>query len=270
MSQDATKVALAGAGSNVRDIENFADDPANFLAGSVVSLASTGLLSLLASAGMRLGVSRGKSLADHKKTAVQRAGLRVPVLAHSKRASGTVTITNIANLVDGTDDTVTVGATAFTATDGAVTPGQATFDARTGTSNAATSLAAQINAHATAGALVYAVASGAVVTIYAIAEGAAGNAVIALTYEQLGSGDGATIGGEVVDDKLDGGSDDIADIDYAVVGAKMYVNSVSGKADVGSYGSVISDAVYVGAPLTGIAEDGTEVAAVVVDMQGGL
>lgn len=270
MSHDASKVVMASPHSKDA-CDSFAVDPANFPAGSCVSMASTGLPSLLKSAGMRMGVSRGKSLSDQSRTTVERDGLRRPILAHLKRASGIVTITNIANLVAGTDDTVTVGETAFTATDGAVTPGQATFDARTGTSNAATSLAAQINAHATASTLVFAIASGALVYIYAKAEGAAGNETINLTYEQLGTGDGATIDGDVDEnDDLGGGSDDIADIDYAVVGTKMYINDVDGKADVAHNGSTITDAVYVAGPKTGIAEDGSEVAAVVVDMQGGL
>jgi hypothetical protein len=269
MAQDTTKVVMAGTLSSAKEVSCHDVDPADFPAGSCVSMASTGLPSLLKSAGMRIGVSRGRSLSDHKKTDVLRTGLRVPVLAHLKRASGTVTITNIANLVAGTDDTITVGATAFTATDGAVTPGQATFDARTGTSNAATSLAAQINAHATANTLVFAIASGSVVSIYAQDEGEAGNESIALTYEQLGTGDGATIAG-VVDDELAGGSDDPADIDYATVGAKMYINDTTGKADVAHNASTVSDAVYVDGPKTGIAEDASEVAAVVVDMQGGL
>jgi hypothetical protein len=193
------------------------------------------------------------------------------VKATLKRASGIVTITNIANLIAGTDDTVTVGETAFTATDGAVVAGQATFDARTGTSNAATSLAAQINAHATAGALVYAVANGAVVTIYAKADGVAGNELINLTYEQLGTGDGATIGGDVDEnDDLGGGSDDPADMDYIVPGLKMYINDVTGLADVASNGSTVSDALYCAGPKTAIQEDGTETGGALVDMQGGL
>lgn len=267
MAQDATKVSLGGHGSNVKDIESFADDPANFPAGRAVSLASTGLLSLAKSAGSRIGISRGRSLADHKKTAVQRAGLRVPVAASLLRSSGTVTITNIANLVAGTDDTITIGGTAFTATDGAVTPGQATFDARTGTTEAAASLAAQINAHATASTKVYAVANAAIVTLYSVVEGAGTGNDVTTTYEQLGTGDGAT----VEQAALAGGSDDIEDIAYVTVGAKMYINDFTGKADIAMTGiSTITDAVYVAAPKTGIAEDSSEVAAVIVDMQGGL
>jgi hypothetical protein len=109
-------------------------------------------------------------------------------------AAGDVVITSFANLIDGTDDTVTIGATAFTAQSGAATPGDATFQAATSNEATATSLAAQINAHATAGALVRANAFGAMVRLRALAGGTAGNSVV-LTYQQLGTGIGATVTG---------------------------------------------------------------------------
>ena len=80
MGHDDSKVVMAAALSNHKDITNFDVDPAGFPAGVFVSLASTGLPSLLKSAGMRYGVSRGKSLCDTKQTAIQQAGLRVPVM----------------------------------------------------------------------------------------------------------------------------------------------------------------------------------------------
>lgn len=266
MGHDTSKLVLGAVLSNHKDVACFNVDPASFLAGSCVSLASTGLPSLLKSAGVRYGVSRGKSLSDHKKTDVIQAGLRVPVLASLKRSTGTITITNIANLVAGTDDTVTIGGQAFTATDGAVTPGQATFDARTGTTEAAASLAAQINAHTATAAKVYASSSGAVVTLYAVVEGTGTGHDVTTTYEQLGTGTGAT----VEQAALAGGSNTITDIAYAVAGLKMYINNTTGKADIANGGSTISDAIYTTGVKTGVQEDGTEVAAVLVDMQGGL
>ncbi len=109
-------------------------------------------------------------------------------------ASGIVTITSYANLVSGTDDSVTVGATVFTAQVGAVTLGQTTFQAASSNSATAISLAAQINGHATAGALVKARAAGAVVTIRAIHGGVAGNS-IALGYTDNDTNVGATKSG---------------------------------------------------------------------------
>ena len=113
-------------------------------------------------------------------------------------ATGDVEITSYANLVDTGDDEITVGATTFVAQAGAATLGEATFQAASSNDATATSLAAQINAHATAGALVTALAVGAVVTITAktaTAPGALGN-VIALAYSDEGSSTvGATVSG---------------------------------------------------------------------------
>ena len=266
MSHSTSVVKLGNSLSSAKMITDHDGDPATYLAGLVVRQGSSAL-SLLKSAGFTLGVSMGRSLSDHKKTAILRAGELVPVRAHLKRSSGTVTITNIANLVSGTDDTITIGATAFTATDGAVTPGQATFDARTGTTEAAASLAAQINAHATAGALVYAVANSAVVTLYAKVEGAGTGHDVATSYEQLGTGTGAT----VEQAALAGGSNTLSAIDYIAVGAKMYVNDTTGKADVAMTGfSTVTDAVYRTIEMTGLDEDLAETPAVLVDMPGGL
>lgn len=270
MAHDATKAALGSSASNVKDCEVFDADPASFPAGSVLSLASTGLPSLAVSAGMRLGVSRGKSLSDHKMLSVQRTGLRVPVLAHLKRSTGTITVTSFANLVSGTDDVVTIGATAFTAQAGAATPGDATFQAATDNATTAASLATQINAHATAGALVYAVASAAVVTLYAKVEGAGTGHDVAVSYTDNDTNVGITLAG-LTGGKLAGGSNTISEIAYAVKGAKMYVNNTTGKADIamGSF-TTITDAIYFGGAKTGIDESLAEVAAVEVDMPGGL
>jgi hypothetical protein len=264
---DASKVLLGQNLSSAKEISCFNSDPATFLAGLAVSLGSDSGLSLLKSAGMRVGVSLGKSLSDSKKTSVLRSGESVPIRAHLKRSTGTVTITNIANLVDGTDDTITIGGTAFTATDGAVTPGQATFDARTGTTEAAASLAAQINAHATVKLKVYAVAAAAIVTLYAVVEGAGTGHDVTTTYEQLGTGVGAT----VEQAALAGGSNTISDIAYIAIGGKAYINDITGKLDIAMSGhSTISDATYISIEKNGIDESGNTVAAALVDMPGGL
>lgn len=110
------------------------------------------------------------------------------------QASGNATITSYANLVSGTDDTITVGATVFTAQTGAATLGTATFQAATSNDATAASLAAQINAHAIAGALVEATAVGAVVTIESVSGGSSGNS-IALAYTDNDTNVGATVSG---------------------------------------------------------------------------
>lgn len=260
---DATKVLLGTTQSSDREgVTTFASSPATFLAGLAVRLASTGLLSVTKSAGAYCGISLGKSLSDVLKTSVLKSGLRVPVLLEAQPARGVVTITSYANLVSGTDDSITVGATTFTAQAGAATLGQTTFQAATGNTETAASLAAQINAHATAGALVNAVAAAGVVTITAKLNTTAGNA-IALAYTDNDSNVGATVDGAF----LVGGADAA---DYVVLGEKVYFSDTTGKADDPASNATVSDAVYVSGVLTGIDETGAEVAVALVDMPGGL
>lgn len=109
-------------------------------------------------------------------------------------AEGNFEITSYANLVSGTDDSVTVGATVFTAQTGAATPGAGTFQAATSNAATALSLATQINAHATAGSLVKARVVGNKVLLRALHGGTGGNA-IALAYTENDSNIGATKSG---------------------------------------------------------------------------
>ncbi len=122
----------------------------------------------------------------------------------STQADGTVTITSYANLVSGTDDILAVGGVSFTAQTGAATLGEATFQAATSNEATATSLAAQINAHATAGALVSAAAVGAVVTLTAVDAGWDGND-IAVAYTDGDAAVGLTLAG-LTGGKLSGGA----------------------------------------------------------------
>lgn len=253
--------------SSRKRVSEYDADPAGFLAGRRVQLASTGLPSLAKGAGFTLGISLGRSLSNTKKTAVARDGLGVPVRLSLKRARGTVTITSYANLLTGTPDTVTINGTAFTAQAGAATPGTATFRAATGNTETAASLAAQINAHATVGLVVRASSALGVVTLAAVAPGAGGNA-ITTAYADLGS---ATVGATVQQATLASGSDTGVDVDYVVIGAKVYFDDISGDATDGLMpGSTISDATYVSGELIGVNEDTSESPAALVDMPGGL
>lgn len=72
---------------------------------------------------------------------------------------------------------VSIGGVNFVGAAGAATPGAATFSVDTSDTAAATSLAAQINAHAVASLVVGATSSGAVVKIRALLAGTAGNAI---------------------------------------------------------------------------------------------
>ena len=87
-------------------------------------------------------------------------------------ASGTVAPAQ-ASITAG--DILYVGSVGFVATDGAVTPGAATFDMRTSTAAVCTSIAAQINAHASLTGVVTATANATTVTIAAAQWGAIGN-----------------------------------------------------------------------------------------------
>ncbi len=109
-------------------------------------------------------------------------------------ARGKVTITNYVNLVSGTDDSITVGATVFTAQSGSVTPGAGTFQAATSNASTAASLVSQINSHATAGTLVTAQLIGDEVWLRAKSGGTTGNS-IALAYTDNDTNVGATVSG---------------------------------------------------------------------------
>lgn len=265
----ATTVVLGSTITSAKNVHQYNSDPATYLAGLAVRQSSTANVLSLTS-GIKIGISLGKSLSDHKKTAVCKTGLGVPLRAHLKRSTGIITITSYANLVSGTDDSITVGATVFTAQATAATLGDATFRAATSNDATATSLAAQINAHATANTLVYAVAAAAVVTLYAIVEGAGTGHDVALAYTDNDTNVGATVTG-LSAGKLTGGSDTISAIAYIAIGAKAYINDTTGKADIAMTGfSTVSDATYISIEQNGYDEAGSTVACALVDMPGGL
>lgn len=259
--QDATRVLMGATGSsNKHGSEDFASDPATFLAGLAVRRASTGLLSVASSDGRWIGVSLGKSLSDNKKTTVLKAGSQVPVLLEKAPARGVVTITSYANLVATSNDTLKIGATTFTFKASPST--EAEVGAVTSNNQTATNLAAKINAHSVAGTLFVAVAVGAVVTITAKNNATLGSA-IDLVYTDTHSEIGATVD----DVTFTGGA---AAADYVAIGAPVYFSNTTGKADDPESDSAISNAVYVSGALIGVQEDGTEVACAVIEMTGGL
>ncbi len=263
MGHDATKVLLGTTQSSSKQgSEDFASDPATYLAGLAVRRASTGLLSLAKTAGEWVGVSLGASLSDNTKTTVLRAGERVPVLVERKPARGIITITNYSNLLTTTPDTVTVGATVFTAQSSAVSHGDATFRAATGNSETAASLADQINNHATAGALVKATVVGAVVTLTAKANTTVADTMV-LAYTDNHSEIGATVSGSTLTDSAD-------NADFVTIGQPVYISDTTGKADDPNSAATVSNAIYVSGLLTGVDESGASVACVLVDMPGGL
>lgn len=94
--------------------------------------------------------------------------------ATQKRATGTLTA---ATAIAG--NTCVINGVTFTGAAGAVVLGEATFSVDTGNTETATSLAAQINAYVSPklNGVVAARSAAAVVTLYSIAEGVAGNGI---------------------------------------------------------------------------------------------
>lgn len=265
MGHDATKILLGTTLSTDKEISNFSSDPATFVAGLGVRVGSDGLLTLTKGSNSWAGVSMGASLSDTQKTSVLRCGLGVPVKLALTRARATVTITSYANLVSGTDDVITINGTAFTAQAGAATPGDATFQAATSNDATASSLASQINAHATIGLLVKAEAVAAVVTLSAITPGTGGNA-ITLTYTDNDTNVGATLGNATGGHLNDGAGT----ADFVVQGAQVFFDDATGLATEDLGAATVSNAIYMSGVLDGIDESGNTVPAAIVDMAGGL
>lgn len=76
----ATTLYMGTHKSNVIESDNFAADPATFLAGLCGHLKSDGTVSLAVADGSKIGISLGKSLSDTKFTTFVRRGSGVPIL----------------------------------------------------------------------------------------------------------------------------------------------------------------------------------------------
>lgn len=121
--------------------------------------------------------------------------------ANAQAADGVIEITDYENLLGSPADSVEIAGVTFVAQAGAVTEGDATFQADSSEAATATSLAAQINAHAVASTLVEAAADEDIVIITALAEDTSGNE-IELVYNNVGS----VTSGSVSDANLSGGA----------------------------------------------------------------
>lgn len=241
-------------------VSSVASDPATYKAGLAVRMASSGLLSL--SSGFLCGVSLGKSLDDNTRTSYVRKSGGVPLRA--LKYSGTITISSYANLVSTSGDVIQVAGVDFTAQSSSVTLGQATFQAASSNNATATSLAAQINAHATAGAKVYAQAASAVVHLVSIEDNPSAPT---LTYTDSSP---TTVGASV------SGSGTMTAL-TPTIGAAVYVHSTLGKAVVSTHTSaVVTNAIYAsndatsGALIDGIDESGSTIVCAMIDMEGGI
>lgn len=161
-----------------------ADDPAAVAATGTITVTGTatadGTLSLYVGGQLaRVAVSLGDTPTVIAAAIADAVG---------RYATGTVTMSTVA-----VGDDVTVGATTFVATAGAVVPGAATFSIDTSDTAAATSLAAQVNAHAVASTVVVASAATTVVSLRALA---VGNTVALATADAVHAAvSGATLAG---------------------------------------------------------------------------
>lgn len=247
-----------GGSGFAKVVSSHSDSPATFKAGLAVRMSSTGALSL--SSGFLMGVSLGKSLSDTTRTAVCRKSGGVPL--RILKYYGTVTISSYANLVDSGDDEIVVAGVTFVAQTGAATPGDATFRAATSNNATASSLATQINAHATAGAKVYAQAASAVVHLVCIEDNP--TEAPTLTYSDEGT---STVGASV------SGSGTLSTT-AVTRGTPVYMHSTLGKAVASTHTSAVAtNAVYAqdSAYLEGLDPDGgSSVAVAMIDMEGGI
>lgn len=80
MSHDASKVLLGHIPSSVKEVSNYAGDPAALPAGTIVRLKSDDTLSKASADGLPLGVSLGKDQGANNRVAVARQGLSIPLL----------------------------------------------------------------------------------------------------------------------------------------------------------------------------------------------
>ena len=122
----------------------------------------------------------------------------------ANQAQGVFTVSDYAHLTDSSsNDTITINGVVLTAQTGAVVAGQATFQAATSNNATASSIASQINAHATLKNIVIATVVNNVITVKAKEAGSAGNLITAIYTNAGGTSGGAWSG--IVSGKLSGG-----------------------------------------------------------------
>lgn len=76
---NASKVQMGTVLSSGPTNDNYAGDPATFIAGLCVHLKSDGTLSLASADGSKLGISLGRSQSDTLRTSICRKGIKVPI-----------------------------------------------------------------------------------------------------------------------------------------------------------------------------------------------
>ncbi len=241
---DANKVLLGQTGSSAKDISEYDDDPADFPAGRAVRQGATGL-SLAEGDGKWAGISIGKALSDSTNVSVVRAGESVPIECHDVRSD------------------LTVGDLTFTA-------------AVPGSGSDGDNITIALIDDATAGDESVEVSSTDIIihmddsdsTAQQIADAInASPAALALVSVAIAAGEESTEQDAAAEAPLSGG---LGAFDFVVIGEKVYIDDATGKANDSGETVTISDAIYIAAPVVGIAEDGSLVSAALIDMPGGL
>ncbi len=240
---DASKTMLGTTESSDRVVSNYPSDPADFPSGVAVRQKNTGGLSLSSGDGALVGVSLGRSLSDTKKTAVCRAGNRVPLSLtdegdFSTLTLGDLTFTAKAKGEDGDDITITLLDD--------VSEGAETVEV-TGT---------DIVVHMEDGASTAQEISDAL---------EASDDAMALIGVAIDPGEEATAQADAAETPLAGGVDSYP---YVVKGEPVLTDNTTGLAV--SSGGTTTGAVYVDGPKTGVRADASEQMVAIIDMGGGL
>ena len=179
----------------------------------------------------------------------------------ANQAQGVFTVSDYTHFTQSGIDTITINGVVLTAQTGAVVAGEATFQAATSNNATASSIASQINAHATLKNIVIATVVDNVITVKAKEAGSAGNLITAIYTNNGGTAGGAWTG--VVSGKLSGGdglflgtwngvvgvsSDDVAFLEAQAVITKrtaFFGNATNGaKSMFFAFGKLLSSATW--------------------------
>ena len=179
----------------------------------------------------------------------------------ANQAQGVFTVSDYTHFTQSGIDTITINGVVLTAQTGAVVAGEATFQAATSNNATASSIASQINAHATLKNVVIATVVDNVITVKAKEGGSAGNLITAIYTNNGGTAGGAWTG--VVSGKLSGGdglflgtwngvvgvsSDDVAFLEAQAVITKrtaFFGNATNGaKSMFFAFGKLLSSATW--------------------------
>lgn len=76
----SSAIYMGNTKSSFKKIDNWAADPATFLAGLCGHLKSDGTVSLTSADGSKIGISLGRSLSNISRTPFVREGTEVPIL----------------------------------------------------------------------------------------------------------------------------------------------------------------------------------------------